>query len=110
MTNANRSCRNLYAAADEVDDFDFVAVVDHRGIVGRLLDDGEVQFDGDAPGIDLELLRAASLTLSGPGSSCGSPFSLMVMLRTGVGSYQHGDALSESEPVERWHRIDVAEL
>ena len=46
-------------AADEVDDLDFVAFLDDRRIVGRLLDDGEVQFDGDPAGVDLELLPAA---------------------------------------------------
>ena len=43
------------SAADEVDDFDLVALVDHRRLVAVTFDDHDVVLDRDAAGIDVEL-------------------------------------------------------
>ena len=45
----------MLAAANEIDDLDFVALVDHRRIVGCLLHHGEIELDGDTPGVDFQL-------------------------------------------------------
>jgi len=45
------------AAADEVDDFDLVAVADDHLREPVTLDDGEVVLDGHAPGVDVELFQ-----------------------------------------------------
>ena len=42
------------ASADEIDDLDFIAGVDHGGIVGGFLDDREIQFDSNAPRVDFQ--------------------------------------------------------
>ena len=56
-TTGNHKVFRHLSATYEIHDFDFVAVVDDRAVVGGLLDDGEVEFDGDATRIDVEVLE-----------------------------------------------------
>ena len=51
---ARATTERRLATADEIDDLDLVAVLDHRGVVGGLLDDVEIELDGDAPRINLQ--------------------------------------------------------
>ena len=64
-------------AADEVHDFDLIALVDDRLVERGALEHDEVVLDGDAPRVDRQLARS-SFTVRGPGISKRSPLSSIV--------------------------------
>jgi hypothetical protein len=42
------------STADEVDDLDLIALLDRRGVEQRALQHNEIEFNGNAAGIDVE--------------------------------------------------------
>jgi hypothetical protein len=51
---ANPRARDFLSTPDEIDDLDFVAVLDDRFGLAVAFDDGQVVLDRDAAGIDAE--------------------------------------------------------
>jgi hypothetical protein len=44
----------ILPTSDEVDDFHLIAVAEHAGLEGSAFEHGEIEFDGNAPRIDLQ--------------------------------------------------------